>query len=125
MLKSFKELQVWQKAYALSLEVYKLTKNFPAAEKFGLISQLRRAAISVPSNIAEGYGRKTTGEYIFALYIAYGSLCELETQIMISCDLNYLNNTKYKLISERLAEVGKMLKGLIKSLQNKGNINKT
>ena len=124
MLKSFTELKVWQKAYALCLEIYKLTKVFPATEKFGLISQLRRAAISVPSNIAEGYGRKTTGEYIYALYIAYGSLCELETQLMISHDLNYMDKKRFVLLSEEQSEVGKMLNGLIKSLQNKSNFNK-
>jgi len=107
----------------LSLEIYKLTKRFPGAEKFGLISQLRRAAISIPSNIAEGYGRKTTGEYIYALYIAYGSLCELETQMMISNDLDYLDNKTFMFLSKKLAEVGKMLRGLIKSLQNKSNFN--
>jgi len=124
MLKNFKELQVWQKSYLLSLEIYKLSANFPAIEKFGLISQLRRAAISIPSNIAEGYGRKTTGEYIYSLYIAYGSLCELETQILISLDLNYLDKMMYEGLNKRLIEVSKMLRGLIKSLENKVKITK-
>ena len=79
MLKNYKELQVWQKAYQFCLEIYKVTKTFPNEEKYGLTSQIRRAAISIPSNIAEGYGRKSSGEYIQFLYVAYGSNCELET----------------------------------------------
>ena len=90
MLKNFKELKVWQKAYQLCLEIYRVTKKFPREEIYGLTSQIRRSAVSVPSNIAEGYGRKTKGEYIQALYIAYGSNCELETQIMLSGDLGYI-----------------------------------
>ena len=86
MLKNYKELKVWQKSYQLCLEVYKITAEFPIEEKYGLISQIRRAVVSVPSNIAEGYGRKTTTDYIKYLYIAYGSLCELETQILLSRD---------------------------------------
>jgi four helix bundle protein len=82
MLKNFKELNVWQKAYQLCLEIYRVTRKFPKEEIYGLTSQIRRSAVSIPSNIAEGYGRKTTGEYIQALYVAYGSNCELETQIL-------------------------------------------
>ena len=83
MLKSFKELKVWEKAYQLCLEMYKGTSGFPGDEKFGLTSQMRRAAISIPSNIAEGYGRKTIPDYVRSLYIAYGSNCELETQTLL------------------------------------------
>ncbi len=83
MLKNYKELQVWQKAYQFCLEIYKVIKTFPNKEKYGLTSQIRRAAISIPSNIAEGYGRKSSGEYIQFLYVAYGSNCELETPISI------------------------------------------
>ena len=91
MLKNFKDLNVWQKSYTLCIEIYKITKSFPGEEKFCLTSQMRRAAISVPSNIAEGYGRKTIPDYIRSLYIAYGSNCELETQTLLSGDLDYLN----------------------------------
>jgi four helix bundle protein len=73
MLKNYKELKVWQKSYQLCLDIYKVTKGFSKEEKYGLTSQIRRAAVSVPSNIAEGYGRKTTPDYIRSLYIAYGS----------------------------------------------------
>jgi four helix bundle protein len=119
MLKNYKELQVWQKGYQLCLQIYKITKKFPKEEQYGLISQIRRAAVSVPSNIAEGYGRKTTSDYLRSLYIAYGSNCELETQIMLSRDLNYIfSNDSEKLLNE-IREVERMLKALIKSLENK------
>ena len=91
MLKSFKELKVWQKAYQLTLDIYSVSKDFPNEEKFGLTSQIRRAAVSVPANISEGYGRRTTPDYIRSLYIAYGSNCELETQTMLSADLDYID----------------------------------
>jgi four helix bundle protein len=81
MLENYKELKVWQKSYELCLEVYKITGGFPKEERYGLSSQMRRSAVSVPSKIAEGYGRKRTTDYIRSLYIAYGSTCELETQI--------------------------------------------
>ncbi|MEW6570586.1 MAG: four helix bundle protein [Nitrospirota bacterium] len=119
MLKNYKELKVWQKAYQLCVELYKITKNFPNEEKYGLTSQIRRAAISVPSNIAEGYGRKTTREYIQSLYIAYGSNCELETQILLSRDLGYIKDEKIEGLQKEIGEVERMLKALIKSLENK------
>ena len=81
---SFKELNAWQKAVGMTLTVYKLTGQFPASERFGLTDQLRRAAVSVASNIAEGYGRSTTGEYIQFLGHARGSNCEVETQLVIA-----------------------------------------
>ena len=92
MLKNYKDLKVWQKAYQLCVKIYKITKRFPKEEIYGLTSQLRRSAVSVPSNIAEGYGRQTTKEYIQALYIAYGSNCELETQILLAGDLGYIES---------------------------------
>ena len=98
MLKNYKELKVWQKSYQLCLEVYRTTASFPKDEKFGLTSQVRGAVVSVPSNIAEGYGRKTTADYIRFLYIAYGSTCELETQIMLSGDLDYIDSKLLKSI---------------------------
>ena len=119
MLKNYKELKVWQKSYQLCLEVYRVTVEFPKDEKFGLTSQIRRAVVSVPSNIAEGYGRKTTPDYIKSLYIAYGSNCELETQIMLSGDLGYIDSTVMKIIIDQIHEVERMLKALIKSLESK------
>ena len=119
MLKNFKELNVWQKAYKLCLEIYKITKNFPNEEKYGLASQMKRAVVSIPSNIAEGYGRKTIPDYVRCLYIAYGSTCELETQTLLSGDLKYLNDNKKGSLLEKINEVERMLMALIKSLENK------
>jgi four helix bundle protein len=116
MLRNYKELKVWQKAYGLCLEIYRVTRTFPKEERYGLTSQIRRAAVSIPSNIAEGYGRKSTGEYVQALYIAYGSQCELETQILLSGDLGFIESKILKQLQERVEEVERMLKGLIKSL---------
>ncbi len=96
-----------------------MTKGFPKEEIYGLTSQIRRAAVSVPCNIAEGYGRKTTPEYIRALYIAYGSNCELETQVLLSGDLGYIDARKLKKVEDEVGEVERMLKALIKSLDNK------
>ncbi|MGB2980361.1 MAG: four helix bundle protein [Candidatus Zixiibacteriota bacterium] len=119
MLKNYRELIVWQKSYQLCIEIYRITKDFPKEEKFGLTSQIRRAAVSVPSNIAEGYGRKTTPEYIRALYIAYGSHCELETQILLCGDLGYVKVEDMKKLQEDIGEVERMLKALIRSLERK------
>ena len=119
MLKNYKELKVWQKSYQLCVEIYGTTKRFPNDERYGLTSQIRRAAVSVPSNIAEGYGRKTIPEYLRSLYIAYGSNCELETQILLSGDLGYIKEKDTKDLLGKLGEVERMLKALIKSLENK------
>ncbi|NIO49111.1 MAG: four helix bundle protein [Candidatus Aminicenantes bacterium] len=119
MLKSYKDLKVWQKAYELCLQVYKTTKRFPNEELYGLTSQLKRSAVSVPSNIAEGYGRKTTPEYIQSLYISYGSICELETQILLSGDLGYINDNNLNKLLKVIEEVERMLKALIKSLERR------
>ena len=96
-----------------------MTKRSPKEERYGLTSQIRRSAVSVPSNIAEGYGRKTTPEYIRFLYIAYGSNCEMETQILLSGDLGYIETGKLEILQEGIGEVERMLKALIKSLERK------
>ena len=101
MLKNYKELKVWQKSYQLCVKIYSTTKNFPKDERYGLTSQTRRAVVSIPSNIAEGYGRKTTPDYLKSLYIAYGSICELKTQILVSGDLGYI---QYNDIKELLSK---------------------
>ena len=116
MLKSFKDLNVWQKSYNLCLRIYKVTKRFPKDEMYGLTSQIRRSAVSIPSNIAEGYGRKTTLDYVRFLYIAYGSVCELATQTMISGDLGYVGKKSCQEIKEEIGDVERMLKSMIKSL---------
>ena len=119
MPRNYKELKVWEKSYQLCLEVYRISKGFPKIEIYGLISQMRRAALSIPSNIAEGYGRKTLSDYLRFLYIAYGSVCELETQIMLSGDLGYLNENQLLKLQKEIREVERMLQALIKSLENK------
>jgi four helix bundle protein len=119
MLKSFKELSVWQKSYRLCLDVYKVTKVFPIEEKYGLTSQIRRSVVSIPSNIAEGYGRKTTLDYIRMLYISYGSVCELETQILLAGDFELIERGAMDRLVRDLAEIERMLKALIKSLEKK------
>jgi four helix bundle protein len=119
MLKNYRELKVWQRSYRLCLEIYKITKRLPNEERYGLTSQIRRAAVCVPSNMAEGYGRKTTPEYIRFLYIAYGSICELETQILLSGDLGYIETGNLEILQEGIGEVERMLKALTKSLERK------
>jgi four helix bundle protein len=118
-IKTFKDLIVWQKSYKLVLEIYKITKLFPSDERFGIVSQIRRAAISIPSNIAEGYGRKYLKQYIQFLYVAYASGAELETQIMLSKDLNFLSESIFDIIIGEYYEVERMLMGLIRALENK------
>ena len=100
MLKNYKELKVWQKSYQHCLEIYRITAEFPKEERFGLISQIRRAVVSVGSNIAEGYGRKATAESIRSLYIAYGTNCVLETQILLSGDLGYIESPRLEELKE-------------------------
>ena len=119
MLKSYKELVVWQKSYKLCKEIYRVTKKLPKEEVFGLSYDLRKTVISIPSNIAEGYGRESTKEYIRFLYIAYGSYCELETKLLLSIDLGYINEEDKEKIKSLGGEVERMLKGLIKSLKKK------
>ena len=104
---SFKDLIVWQKSYKLVSEIYKITRNFPKEETYGLSQQIRRAAVSIPSNIAEGYGRQYNKEYKQFLSMAYGSLCELETQYLLAIDLQYAE--KSGTIEGMMKEIGGML----------------
>ena len=119
MLKNYKELNVWQKSYELCLEIYRITANFPHEERYGLTSQIRRSAVSIPSNIAQGYGRKTTVDYIRMLYISYSSVCELETQILLAKDLGFIEKDELSTVKTNIAEIERMLKALITSLENK------
>jgi len=113
---NYKDLIVWQKAVSLVTEIYRATASYPADERFGLTSQIRRAAVSIPSNIAEGQGRLTTGEFRQCLGYAKGSLLELETQLLISRNLGFLRDPANPLF-EQLAEVGRLLNGLLNSLK--------
>jgi four helix bundle protein len=116
-LKSYKELIVWQKAYELTLLVYKETDKFPKSEIFGLSSQLRRASVSIASNIAEGYQRQHSGEYIQFLSIAFGSCAEVETQLLLCKDLCFLSESNFTILNNLLTEVGKMLYALITKIK--------
>ncbi|HBE73980.1 MAG TPA: four helix bundle protein [candidate division Zixibacteria bacterium] len=119
MLNSFRDLIVWRKSYALCLLVYRHTREFPKSEEFGLVSQLRRSAVSVPSNIAEGYNRKSKKEYIQFLYTSSGSLGELQTQLMISHDIGYIDDVRFTEMYDISIEVDKMLNKLIESLSER------
>jgi four helix bundle protein len=115
---SFKDLLIWQRAVELSLAVYKLTASFPESEKFGLISQLRRAAVSAASNIAEGYGRSTRGEYLQFLGHARGSNCELQTQLVIAAGLGMGSERELQHAEDLAQEIGRMLVALMKRLRS-------
>lgn len=117
MLESYKELVVFQKSYQVCLDVYELTKKLPKEEIYGLVSQMRRAAVSVPSNIAEGYRRKNRREYVQFLRIALGSCAELETQTSISRDLKYISEATGERMLEKLDEINRLLFKLIGSLE--------
>lgn len=117
-MQSYRELVVWQKAIDLVVEVYRITKKFPKSETYGLAGQMQRAAVSVPSNIAEGHDLKQTQAYLRHLAIASGSLAELETQLEISDRLRYLS-AEDKNVIQRANEVGRMLFGLRHSLKSK------
>jgi four helix bundle protein len=110
-------LLVWQKAKALAVQVYRATEQFPKAETYGLTSQIRRAAVSVASNIAEGQGRLTSGEFLHFLGQERGSLLELDTQLAIALDLNYLKSDRYELLDHEVYQVLGLLNRLIESLR--------
>ena len=116
-VRSYRDLIAWQKAVELVTEVYLVSKKFPNDELFGLMSQLRRAAVSIPSNIAEGQGRLGRKEFQHFLGNARGSLGEMETQIIIARNLDYLSEAEMNDILERSAEVGRILNGLLSSLR--------
>lgn len=114
---SFKDLVAWQKAVELSTEIYGLTSSFPTSEQFGLTNQMRRAAVSIASNIAEGYGRSTKGEYIQFLGHARGSNCELQTQLVISTALGYGSKAARDAVEMLSADVSRLLIALMKKLK--------
>jgi four helix bundle protein len=112
----FRDLIVWQRAYELTLNLYRATKEFPKEETFGLTSQIRRAATSVPANIAEGYERNHRKEYLQFLFIAKGSLGELDTYLLLARDIGYMKSEDFDHMNTMRHETIKMLQGLIKSL---------
>lgn len=117
-MRNYKDLKVWQKSMTLVTKVYSMTKTFPKEELYGLVSQIRKSAVSVPSNIAEGYGRNSTNEYIRFLQIASGSLYELQTQLEISLNLEYLSKEMFESIYEQSREIERMLCSLIKKVRS-------
>lgn len=117
-IRDYKDLLVWQRFMDLAQQIYSLTQGFPNDGKFGLISQMRRAAVSVPSNIAEGQARNTTGEFIQFIAHAEGSLAEIDTQVRLANLLGFCSQPDLERISPRVTELQRMLKGLRKSLAN-------
>ncbi|MBK8550873.1 MAG: four helix bundle protein [Ignavibacteria bacterium] len=115
-MNEYKKLRIWQESVNLVKEIYLITKSFPSEEKYGLTNQLRRSAVSVPSNIAEGAGRNTKGEFKNFLGNANGSLFELETQLIISRDLNYIEKKSLELFLSKIEVLQKMIYNLIKTL---------
>ncbi|MCF8358287.1 MAG: four helix bundle protein [Prolixibacteraceae bacterium] len=116
-MKTYRDLNVWQKAMTLVEMIYSETKKFPNEEIYGLTSQIRRSGISIPSNIAEGYGRNSTNDYIRFLQIASGSLYEFQTQLEIGFRLKYLSKKKYDEVNTLSVEIEKMLSSLIRKIK--------
>jgi four helix bundle protein len=117
---SYKDLVVWQKGIALAKIVYRLTQNFPPEEKFGLVAQMRRSAVSIPSNIAEGQARRTTGEFIQFISNAEGSVAELDTQLILSMELGFCDSSNAAAAFELVDELRRMLNVLRRKLSTRG-----
>lgn len=113
---NYKDLVVWQKGIALAKIIYRLTQSFPSAEKFGLVAQMRRAAVSVPSNLAEGQARHTTGEFVHFISHAEGSVAELDTQLILSCELRFSDQASLASAFELIGELRRMLNVLHRNL---------
>ncbi|MCX6150363.1 MAG: four helix bundle protein [Ignavibacteriales bacterium] len=118
-MKTHKDLEVWKNSIGLVTDIYKITHEFPKEELFGIVNQIRRASISVPSNIAEGAGRHSPKEFIRFLYIAVGSLSELETQFIISRNLEFIDDLFWENLNNKIILIRSQLFGLIKHLQIK------
>jgi four helix bundle protein len=119
-MRTHENLEVWKKAVDFVVLVYKGTENFPSEEKFGLTSQIRRASVSIPSNIAEGAARTSEKEFLYFLSNSQGSASEVSTQLLIAEKLGFLPQTKYFELRERLDEIGRMLRGLCNHVRSKG-----
>lgn len=117
-IRNHKDLRIWQQGISLVEEIYKVTHLFPADEKFGLVSQMRRSSVSIPSNIAEGYGRRSTGDYKRFLNISLGSIYELETQIIVAGNLGFIDSENKNALLQEIEVLGKMTNKLISTLNN-------
>ena len=120
-MKTHKDLEVWKKSMDFVSLIYDITSSFPESEKFGLANQIRRASVSIPSNIAEGASRQHNKEFIQFLYVAFGSLNEVETQYTIALNLGFIDKEAYSKLEEFKSDIGKMLSGLIKYQKTKTN----
>ena len=118
-METHKDLRVWHQSIELVTAIYLITKTFPKEELFGLVSQMRRAAVSVPSNIAEGYARGTDREKLHFLRISSGSMSEIETQVMLSLNLGYIGQDSYEELSEKVTSVWKQLNALISTIKKR------
>ena len=116
-LSDYKQLKVWEKSHQLTLDVYRTTASFPKEEMYGLTSQIKRAAGSIPANIAEGSGRGSSAELIRFLRIATGSAYELEYHILLAYEVEFLNEGDYQVLNDQIVEIKRMLNGLIRSLE--------
>ena len=116
MTQDFKQLQVWKLSFELVKDIYKILPSFPKEEMYGINSQLRRAVVSIPNNIAEGTGRKTKRDFCSFLYNALGSCKEVENLLLLSKDFGFINQFKFNELNEKLDHIGKMLTNLIKSM---------
>lgn len=121
-MQNFEKLEIWNQGIELATEIYKITKNFPKSEIYGMGSQLQRAAVSVPSNIAEGSTRQYKKEFINFLYVSRGSLSELLTQLKISLNINYINEDQYNNLSEKIYVLTRRINKLIETLRNNKSI---
>ena len=115
---NYKELTVWTKSVALATDIYRATSEYPTSELYGITSQMRRCSVSISSNIAEGAGRSSDKDFARFLHVANGSSYELETQLIISKNLSYLNETEFKLLNNSLVEIQKILYTLIKRIES-------
>ena len=119
VIRGYKDLEVWQKAVDLVVETYRITERFPSDERFGLVIQLRRASVSIASNIAEGRGRFGLGSFLYHLSVATGSLMEVETQFLIAERLGYVDTAQAKAVLGELGEVRRLLGGMVRALRTK------
>lgn len=122
VVQSYRDLEIWQKSMELVTRIYTLSQKFPREEIYGLTSQIRRSAVSIPSNIAEGRGKRSTKDFLRFLNIAYGSLAELETQLLISQNLGFVEGQEVERLLDDASRIGRMMNGMMAGLEKKLNL---